>query len=381
MGWRVLIGAAMLLGLSSTAQAAEAAAIHMRDGPGGTGRFLGAAWAMPCPPQARLVGVRLHEDGNAVAGIEALCARLERRDGLTAWAAAPAIAEPPKLQPRRAARVVRPPVEAQADARSEGHVLRARSDGVSRFSGSRAVLITVPRTVEDAAEEQRAGARVTLRSGRKGREIVCPEGSYVQGLRTGTAAGRRGGVRAVQLICTQGNGRNELVGEWPAPAKAKGKRAKAGAALVASRTLCGGGSVNPHDGTAGRALIGAVENGRIVSLGLICARAAVPGPVSEAAGIAALWLAGLTPQADDGARRIHHRPSWYAGSRVAVCRDGSERGDCAQESADLFCMVMHGEGGAVGYEVGAFAEDAIAAGGKRCPAKACRAFRSITCVS
>ncbi len=378
MGFKILSALALMLALAGPAQAAEAAAIPMRDAAGAAGRPLGDAWAMPCPPQTRLVGVRLHEDGGAVVGVEALCARLSRHEGGFVWAEPPAIAKAPEMRSRKAARAAA--AAPTPEARSEGNVLRARSDGVSRFNGSRAVLITVPRGDAPAARRESAG-RVFLKTGRKGREVVCPEGSYVQGVRTGTAAGRRGGVRAVQLICAQGNGRTETVGAWPQPEKAKRKKAKAAATLTPSRTMCGGGSVNPHDGKAGRALIGAVENGRIVSLGLICARAVTPGPVSEAAEFASLWLTGLTPQPDEGERRIHHSPRWYAGSDVAVCRDGSRRFECAQESADLFCMVMHGSGGASSFEVGAYAQDAIAAGGKRCPAGKCRAFQSITCLS
>lgn len=368
MGKGLFITALAALSLAGIGRAAEAEAIAMTDGPGGSGRSLGAAWSMACPGQQRLVGVRVHQDKWTVVGVEALCARLTLENGLIVWAADPSVAEPPDLKPSRVA-VTGGKEIAGATAGTEGHVLRASSDNVSRFKGSRAVLISVPRAAEPQPHADE-GARITLATGRRGRTLECPAGGYVQGLRTGTAAGRRGGLVSVQIICTQGDGRSQIVG-----AAARARKAK----IVTSRTQCAGASANPHDGAAGRALIGAAEGGRVVSLGLVCARAAVPGPVSAAADTALQWLARLAPLQPPGSRRVYRKPTWYAGSSVAVCRDGSGRGYCAQESADRFCVTMTGAGPASFYIVGTYAEDAIATGGKRCPSGKCRAFQSITC--
>lgn len=357
MGRGFFIAAATALALAGTGEAAEARAIQMMDGPGGSGRSLGAAWSMACPAQARLAGVRLHEDGTAIVGIEALCVRLTRTGASTAWAGRPAIAELPTAAPL--------PVAEADETPSESHVLRVRSEGVSRFSGSRARLITISREPEPILATQ--GARISFEAGGGTRDVVCPEGAYVQGVRTGTGTGRRSGLMAVQLICTRDGARSEIVGAWGP------------AGLAAARTQCGGEIANPHDGAAGRALIGTVEDGRIVSLGLLCARTAVPGPVSEAADAARVWLAQLIPARMAGVNSVYRAPQWYAGSAVAVCRDGSGRGYCAQASADRFCMTMRGSGAASFYVVGAYADDAVAAGGKRCPAGVCRAFQSITC--
>ncbi len=371
MGRGIVITGLTAVWLAGRALAAEAEAIPMTDGPNGSGRSLGAAWSMACPAQARLVGIRLYEDGKAVVGVEALCARLRRVAGAIVWIDAPMVAEPPAPGPSLA--VAPSDAEGGGAARTRGHVLRASSDGVSRFEGSRAVLITVPRASEPARRAGVGGERITLRTGRQAREIVCPDGGFVQGLRTGTATGRRGGVVSVQLICTHGGERSELVGPSAKPQRK--------ATVVTGRTQCEGGNANPHDGTAGRALIGTAESGRIVSLGLVCARVAAPGPVSRSMAAALGWMAGLTPGKMQGARRVYRKPIWYAGSAVAVCRDGSGRGYCAQASADRFCVTMNGSGAASFYVVGPYADDVIASGGKRCSPGACRAFQSITCAA
>ncbi len=366
-----LAAAVWLAGAASAA--VEAEAIPMMDGPNGSGRPLGTAWSMACGSQQRLVGVRIYEDDRVVSGVEALCATLERdAAGVIAWADVPVVAELPERMPVRAVAVP----AADADERAETNVLRVSSAGTRRFKGSRAMLITVaPQPEVNWTHE--AAERVTLRTGRKGRDVVCAAGQFVQGLRTGTEAGRRGGLVAVQVLCGIGNGRVEAVGAWAEAAKPK--KNKKVRAIVAMRTQCGGGVANPHDGAAAKALIGTAEDGRVVSLGVTCAKSAVPGVVSVAVGAVSRWLSEVVPVAKTGAKRVYRAPNWYAGSDVAVCRDGSGRGPCAQASADRFCVTMTGAGRASFYVVGRVSEDAIAAGGKRCPSGVCRAFQQITC--
>lgn len=372
MGRGTFIAALAAFWLAGPALAAEAEAIPMTDGPYGSGRSLGSAWSMSCAPQQRLVGINLYRDGHAIAGVEALCAPLAHGAGGTVWTSDPVVAEMPALPPPR----LTPIADEDVDAEARRNVLRVSSSGSGRRHGSRAVLITVPRDPEPAWTLE-APERISLRTGRHGEAIRCPDGAYVQGLRTGIEAGRRGKLVAVQLLCTRGNGRVEIVGDWPKDSKRK--KNKWVAAVLASRTQCGGGSANPHDGAAGRALIGTAENGRVVSLGVSCARAAVSGPVSRLIVEARRWMASVVPPLRKGGRRVYQAPQWYVGADVAVCRDGSGRGYCAQDSADRFCSTMNGSGGAVFYVVGGFSEDAIAAGGKRCPSGACRAFQKIVC--
>ncbi|MFT3808477.1 MAG: hypothetical protein QM698_01020 [Micropepsaceae bacterium] len=370
IGW--LTAAVWLTGAVSAA--VEAEAIPMTDGPNGSGRSLGSAWSMACGPGLRLVGVKVYEDGRTIAGVEALCAALEWRPGrVIAWASGPAVAELPERMPLR-------PVVVAAEGTDDltaRTVLRASSREVRRQSGSRAVLIQVAPAAPEPVWTQEPGRRVTLATGRKGRELVCPEGTYVQGLRTGSEAGRRGGLVAVQIVCGSGNGRVETVGVWADPRKSK--KNKPLRPVVAMRTQCGGGAANPHDGMAAKALIGTAEDGRIVSLGLTCAKSAVPGVVSLAVGAVTRWLSEVAPAVKKGSVRVYRAPNWYAGSDVAVCRDGSGRGPCAQASADRFCVTMTGAGRASFYVVGRVSGDAIAAGGKRCPSGVCRAFQQITC--
>ncbi len=362
------LASALVLMLAGTGLAADARAIRLTDGPDGSGRPLGAAWSMACPPQTRLAGMRLHEDGTAIIGVESLCVRLTREGALTAWVGRPAVAELP--EPQMEARPVVEAAAAPAESPAESHLLRVRSDSVSRFSGSRAMLITVSREPEPVRAGY--GARVSFEPGARQRDLICPDGAYMQGVRTGTA-GQRTGLMAVQIICTRDGTRTEIVGDWGDGAR------KPRTPLTAARTQCGGGIVNPHDGTAARALIGTAEDGRIVSLGLLCARTAVPGRLSDAAYAVRRWLAGLVAAPRRTGAKTYRSPQWYAGSAVAVCRDGSGRGYCAQASADRFCATMRGAGAATFYVVGPYAADAIAAGGKRCPAGACRAFQAITC--
>lgn len=374
MGRGLFISGLAGLWLAGAALAADAEAIPMTDGPHGSGRPLGDAWSMACAPQQRLVGVKVYEDGRSIVGIEALCVELAHAGGVTVWASAPVIAEMPEAPPPRPVAVA----DEEADARARTNILRV-SSGTRRSSGSRALLITIPRQPEAAASwAMETPERITLKTGRHGQEIRCGDGAYVQGLRTGVEAGRRGRLVAVQLLCTRGNGRIETIGDWPRREKSK----KNGylKEISAARTQCGGGIANPHDGAAARALIGMAEDGRVVSLGVTCARAAVPGPVSRAMEAARVWLAAVTPPMKRGQRRVYRGPQWYAGSDVAVCRDGSGRGYCAQETANRFCVTMNGARSASSfYVVGGFSDDAIAAGGKRCRSGACRAFQQITC--
>lgn len=371
---KTIAGLAAAVWLAGAALAAiEAEAIPMTDGPNGSGRPLGAAWTMACGPGQRLVGVKVYEDGRAIAGVEALCAGLVRgADGLIAWAGAAAVAVLPKRLPPR-------PVVIPADGADElasRNILRVSSREVRRQSGSRAVLIQVAPQPEEAVWSHQPAERVTLKTGRNGREIMCPAGAFVQGLRTGTEAGRRGGLVALQVLCGNGSGRVEAVGVWASGKKSR--KNKPVRPLVAMRTQCGGGAANPHDGAAAKALIGAAEDGRVVSLGLTCARSAVPGVVSLAVEQARLWLASVLPAVKAGHGRVYRGPSWYAGADVAVCRDGSGRGPCAQASADRFCATMSASRASF-YVVGRVSNDAIAAGGKRCPSGVCRAFQQITC--
>jgi hypothetical protein len=374
MGQGTITSVLAAVWLTGAALAAEAEVIPMTDGPHGSGRSLGDAWSMGCAPQQRLAGVKVYEDGRSIVGIEALCVTLANGLGGTVWASVPVVAAMPEVSVLRAVMVA----DEQVDEVARTNVLRV-SSGTRRSRGSGALLITIPRQTEvPAAWAMDVPERMTLMTGRHGQEILCKAGAYVQGLRTGIEAGRRGRLMAVQVLCTRGNGRIEAVGDWPTEKKTK--KNKDVRALVAARTQCGGGVANPHDGAAAKALIGTAEDGRVVSLGVTCARVAVPGPVSRAMEVARVWLAGVMPAVKRGQKRVYKSPEWYAGSDVAVCRDGSGRGYCAQETANRFCVTMNGARSASSfYVVGGYSGDAIASGGKRCASGACRAFQQINC--
>ncbi len=351
------LAALVLAGLlSGNAAAAEGRAIPMTDGPSGSGRFLGDAWSMRCGGDARLVGVTLYADSRVVVGVEALCVHLALEGGAVVWADAPEVA-----RVRAPVRPPEPKTTPPADEAVDGNILRVRSGEVSRFRGSRAMVISVSRQPDTPP----ASAKVSMRAGSRSEELRCPDGAYVRGLRTGV---RRGAVVGVQLICERA-GRSELVGA----------DVLAGGDVSVARTECGGGRLNPHDGAAGQALIGTVENGRLLSLGISCARSVVPGALSGTITHVKQWLGRVFSKPASKAGRVYRAPRWYAGAGVAVCRDGSGRGPCAQASADRYCSVMRETARAVFYVVGPPSDDAIAAGGKRCPAGACRAFQSITC--
>lgn len=345
---------AALLGFALTAAAvAGVRPVPMTDGPNGTGRALDGAWSASCAASERVVGVRLREDGEKLRGIEPLCVRLGSGFSWVKEPAAPrvlAVAEAP-------------------DDGVEGNVLRVTSGEISQFRGSRAVLISVPRRSETRRVEG------DMRIDGKARDVACPSGTYVDGLRIGS--GRGGRLAALELICAGATGHSFVVA-LSAPKKTR--KNKAVEAVSVSLIQCGRGRVNPHDGQAARALIGSSEGARVLSLGLVCARTAVPGAVAGAVLSGLDWLENLVPEPGaKGDVRTYRTPRWYAGADVAVCRDGSGRGSCAQASADRFCTTMGGYTGASFYVVGGYSADAIAAGGKRCPSGACRAFQSITC--
>ncbi|BCW89325.1 hypothetical protein sos41_24830 [Alphaproteobacteria bacterium SO-S41] len=262
---------ALLVALAGLAPAAATGgeAVEMRDGPGKNARDLEPFWMMRCANGTRLVGLRVHAD-RRIAGVEAICAGLARRDGAVAWLAKPRVWMAPAMPPPPAPPPPPPP-------RAEGTVLRAESGTVMRYRGSRALVISVPRAPEppprtDSGErDERPRYLLPFVDTRSSRDLLCPSGEFVQGLRTGSQGDE---LAAIQIMCGDGGaGASRAVGAWPEVKPGK----KKGTALKVERIQCGRAGANPLDGTAADAVFGTVNGGRVQSLGITCTPEIAPG--------------------------------------------------------------------------------------------------------
>ncbi len=119
--------------VAGPARAVTSEAVQIDAGPGG--RQLDPVWVMKCPDAERLVGIRLHRDGQ-IAGVRAFCARVRLDDSGTHWLGSAALLPEPKPAPQPRVETVTRVV------RGEGTILRASSGGVTRERASRALIIT-----------------------------------------------------------------------------------------------------------------------------------------------------------------------------------------------------------------------------------------------
>lgn len=382
---RVLSLAVLALALGGIAPAVTSEAVNLKAGPLEGGDTLSPVWMAKCPDGQRLAGLRIHRDG-VIAGVQAICVRLRSDGARVVWAGTPAVApEPPKPPPPR---VIRREVAREA----QGTVLRADSAGVTRRRGSRAMIITI----EEVEEQPFPTPAPTVDFGTppEAADFVCPRGQFVKGLRLGSEHGRRGlRLAAVQLLCSDGSGRTvATTGAWPdakiaevaaKPAKKKSKKrkkakaAEPAAPLSVQRIECDGQSANPHDGAAAAAVFGTADGGEVQTIGLSCAREADPVTPRTLYAKARRVVAGL-PRLF-GWQQTYTAPVWFDGAQLAVCAPGALDRDCAQHSADRYCVAVEGYDRATAYTVGRFAKASVAATGERCARGACRAFATITC--
>jgi len=372
----VVVAAVMLV--AGPARAVTSEAVQIDAGPGG--RQLDPVWVMKCPDAERLVGIRLHRDGQ-IAGVRAFCARVRLDDSGTHWLGSAALLPEPKPAPQPRVETVTRVV------RGEGTILRASSGGVTRERASRALIITIRQPADAVAESDAAAAsppvtQVQLRDAQGTDDVVCPKDHVVVGLRTGSRAdGRVTRLAAMQLICGDGLGRTlSPLGPWAKdePVR-KGKRKhKREVALSVQRIECGASDANPHDGLAARAIFGTEDGGRVATIGLSCTgRMDAVRPHSRLyASMRA--TARETLRALQWSTRIE-APRWLDGTPVAICMHGKRDAACLQASADRYCADVGGYQRATTYAVGSYVPDAVVPGGQRCERGRCRAFASITC--
>lgn len=374
---RIAVVALLAIVALMPARATVSETVELDAGPGGN--KLSPVWMMRCPSGERLVGLRVNDDGR-IAGVRALCARVRIDDSGARWLSSPALLpEPPPPEPPRMETVRR-----VIDVASEGTVLHASSEGVTRQRTSRALIITIKRPVKPAPDEVQPSPRVEFRKTAQSSDLICPTDHVVMGLRTGTEEQRRGSVlRAVQIVCGDGLGRAlEPMGNWPEPAAAprkKGKRkAKAALPLKVQRIECGASDANPHDGLAARAVFGTEDGGRVDTIGLSCT-GSLENVQPHSRIVAAVrrnavaMLRGL-----NWSQRIE-APKWLDGADIATCAKAGRDDACAQESADRYCASVAGYERAAEFSIGRRVKDAVVPGGERCEGKSCRTFASITC--
>ena len=359
----------------TSAGALTGEAVPLRDGPGGEGRDLAPVWVMRCDPAARLVGVRIREDRQIIS-LEAICAVLRFSEGRTRWVTAPVVVAPPPPPPTPV-RVVK------RTERQEGTVLRASSSGISRFRGSKALIISVG-LPDPRPEDQVEDPSIDFRDTGARRDLLCSAGQYVAGLKTGSEQGRRSErLSALQLICADGSPRGRhLVGEWPVEQvqpKARKQRKSRQAPLKSSLVECGSVHANPHDGAAVQALFGTVDDGRVQTVGISCART-VDGAAARSHAYAGVRSAVLWGLRAVKWQRVFDDPSWIDGRPLATCPGrGTTGAKCSQASADRFCQAREGYGGAATYAVGGFSSSTVGVEGEACERRSCRKFARITC--
>lgn len=375
-----LLALPALLAHAGTASATTTEAVNLRAGPLEAGEGVGVVWMAKCPAGQRLVGIRQRAD-EQILSVQAICAPLRTDQNGLRWAAAPRVPEPPPPPPKP--RIVTRQVEREV----QGTVLRADSMGVSRLRGSRAVLITVSEPVTDEQIFPMPQPVVDFRDGGRTTDLMCPIKQFVKGLRVGSEDGQAGPkVVALQLLCSDTTGRMlATIGAWPADkpalkARKKDRKRKPAAApsLRIQRIECSGTASNPHDGAAASTVFGTLDDGRVQTIGLSCAREIDPRGSERTLYAAARRAAESIPRLF-GWQTTYETPHWIDGAQLAACAPGALDKACTQESADRFCVEAQGYDRATAYRVGRFAKDSVAATGEHCARGACRAFAAITC--
>lgn len=351
---------------------------------------LSPVWRMKCPTEDRLVGLRLHQD-ERIGGVEAICARIKVWPDGVRWASAPAL---PKMEtpdepasPESGPKIVR-----VIERQSEGTILSADSRGVTRRRGSRAVVISIERPADVQRAEPEA-ERLEFRSTHRSVDLMCPQDRFVGGIRVGSERGRATErLAAIQLLCSDGTAAAPtIVGSWPAiteasaAGKPSGRRKKSKAAkgpradtLHVQRIECRRSEANPHDGEAARAVFGTLDDGRVTTIGLSCARTIGSTHVASRTYMALRDWSQVAGRALGWSRRFE-APRWLDGTELASCVTGQNDSACAAKAADAFCTGMPGYAKASHFEIGARSSDAISPDGQRCLSGSCRTFAAITC--
>lgn len=312
----LIVTAALSAGLAQSALGFTGQAVAWRDAPSG-GRFVGPVWMMSCPAGERLAGIRVHED-KRIAAIQPFCARAAE-DGLK-WAEAPTLAKPPRTKKGKgnvayvddegrnlapalgettfadgeADRVViveeadwQQPVDA-LDYSPVGYddpgpdAVAVEMDAVYRPEDEQQARPAVPE--ENSFETSYARATwgstpylwrydrgiyrgaVRFQKVRGSYDEKCPTDSYVTGIRTGWRS-KKGAqtLAAIQIVCARPGARDhQTIGPWPT-----GKDRKP-LELRIERAECEGAIANPHDGDSVQTIFGAIESGRVQTIGVSC---------------------------------------------------------------------------------------------------------------
>jgi hypothetical protein len=126
-------------------------------------------------------------------------------------------------------------------------------------------------------------------------------------------------------------------------------------------------------------LFGTVDNGRVQTVGITCART-IGGKDGGSAFFAHLRAAAFAGLRAMKWRSIFDEPRWMDGRPLAACTRRSGTGRiCNQESADRFCTERKGYGQAISWTVGPFATSSVGVTGEDCERRSCRMFARITC--
>lgn len=268
-----------LLGLLATAAPVAAApvtssALLVPSGPSVADASMGPVFISECPVGDRLVGIRVLR-ATGVSGIVAICTPLDLMPSGTAWAAPPKPVKGPAPPP--------PPVMVTRSVAHQlhGRIVRASLDGGYEERTMVFGELVLEETIPDPG--QPVGPPVIQFSHKTTDDVMCPEGSFVKGIRYETP--KAGGVAAVELHCARDEKPVAIVAM--ARVRKRSKKAEPAPRDVAhlQRIDCKGTASNPDDGEAVDALFGTVdEAGRVQSLGLSCGPTIDPAAVTHRFG-------------------------------------------------------------------------------------------------
>lgn len=331
----IIAAAAITAAMLQPASAVTGKAMAWRDGPSG-GRFVGPVWVTSCPQGQRLTGIRVHED-KRIAGLEAFCVKAAGAADV-AWASKPRLVPPPRtkksssdvayvddegrrlndydtgtLRDGEADRVVimeendwrspedelgyspvgydtpgddavavaeaavyRPQEQRLIDASFEAETTRAPENSFET-SYARASWANTPYLWRYASSGVYRGA-VKFKKVRGSYDLTCPRDTYVTGIRTGWRSRKGTGNQSlseIRLVCGRPNEHERnIVSPGDKPESAS---------LRVERSECRGVSTNPFDGDSVQSIFGAIEDGRVQTIGVSCTRWSDGQPATVAA--------------------------------------------------------------------------------------------------
>lgn len=316
----VVVAAVLSAALLQPASAVTGQALAWRDSPSG-GRFVGPVWVTSCPSGQRLTGIRVHED-KRIAGLQAFCTQPSAGNEVS-WAGKPRLVPPPRtkkakedvayvddegrrlsdygtgmLRDGEADRVV---IMEEADWPSEDEGLGYSPVGYDT-PGPDAVALTEdavyrpdqdidmagrPKLEESSFETSYARATwantpylwrytsgvyrgaVKFKKVRGSYDLTCPRDTYVTGVRTGWRTRKGAGSQSlseIRLVCGRPNRHDQTLVSLGDDGKPKN------ASLRVERSECRGVSTNPFDGDSVQSIFGAIEDGRVQTIGVSCVR-------------------------------------------------------------------------------------------------------------